>query len=280
MLRCQSCGQTAAETPCSEVCAQARFSRRPWQRLGDVLWGTWMVWTRPQLIGLSFLPLCLTVGLLLGGLWFSFAWFQRYLNAWLADTVSSPWGLPLLQTLVTVFSTFGIVLLLLVLFLPVAAVLTMPFMDPVAAQIETRLLGEAREAPPFHLPTLLREMGLLTLLKLVLLLPALFFWVPVLGPLLVLFSLALILSLDFLDLIWMRKGYAFAEKKAFLRANLGGWLLFTLPLMLMIWVPVLQVLLLPGASAGAVRFFLAARKTPASTQSAARPEDPAQAPMG
>lgn len=265
-MRCATCGQrleSEAEAPsfCSPACeAYRKLKGQGRFRPLDVFWGAWTVWTRPGLIGLSLLPLFLTAVLLLLALAFSFQHFYAWFNAWLEQVASSGQALPLLQILLVSFSTFSVLVLSLVLFLPVAALITMPFMDPLVAKVEARQLGEARAAAPFHLPTLLREMLRLLGLKLLLLLPLLLFWVPVLGPLLVLFSLALVLSLDFLDLLWMRKGYTFADKRRFLRQNLSGWLLFALPLTLMLWVPVLQLLLLPAASAGAVRWFLVAKK--------------------
>lgn len=267
-MRCATCGQKLeAEAPsdglafCASACeAYQGLKGQGRLRLLDVFWGGWTVWTRPGLIALSLLSLFLTALLLGLTLVFSFQRFYAWFNAWLEQVASSAQALPLLQILVVSFSTFSVLVLSLVLFLPVAALVTMPFMDPLVAKIEARQLGEARPAVPFHLPTLLREMLRLLGLKLLLLLPLLLFWVPVLGPLLVLFSLALVLSLDFLDLLWMRKGYAFADKLRFLRQNALGWLLFTLPLMLMLWVPVLQLLMLPAASAGAVRWFLVAKK--------------------
>lgn len=246
---------------CTPECQAYQPKTQFWSRLSDVPWGLGLVFRTPSLRRLVWLPLCLTVlglGLALG---LGLHWFQTYLSQWI-DLIlpvgTTAYGL---RTFFSVFSYFSALLLFMVLFLPLSSLLTMPFMDPLSAQTEALLLKES-PSPPLNPALIFKGMLWLSLFKFLFLLLALaLLALPLVGPFCFSFLLSLMVSLDFLDLIWMRKGYCFREKRAFLKANWGGWWLYNLALMPMLWIPLLQLLLVPAASAGAVRFYLAARKS-------------------
>ncbi|MGV3523610.1 MAG: EI24 domain-containing protein [Candidatus Sericytochromatia bacterium] len=259
--RCPDCG-----TPLllGESCPYPLVKPRPsslvLNRLLDVPWGTWQILSDGPLRTLAFWPLVLTCALLAVALWFGFGWFQTYLNTWINQTLSSGFWTSLLTVFLAVFSGVGALVLFAFFFVPVMSLVCLPFLDPLSLRVERRWIGElAATGPPWKV--LLKEMLALLGVKLLLLVPGLLLLgVPIAGPLVFAILMAMTLSLDFLDLLWMRKGYRLGDKLDFLKRNQLGWIFFLLPLTLMVWVPVLQLLLIPGAAAGAVRFYLAADK--------------------
>lgn len=154
------------------------------------------------------------------------------------------------------------VLLFVFLFIPLLGLVCLPFFDPLAAKTEAKLLGQSRSAAALSLKQLAKEIILLLGFKLFILVPSLLLLlIPLAGPLLFTAVMAMLMSFDFLDVIWMRRAYTFADKLRFIQQNLLAWLLFWLPLSLMLWIPVLQILMLPGAVVGATRFYLSAQKS-------------------
>lgn len=229
-------------------------------RLMDVFWGIVKVFTNLKLLPWALAPVFLSIGLLVVALYYGLTPFYLWSQEQLAQSLQSGWTLEFISILFSATAVIGSGLLFAFLLMPVLGLVSIPFLDPIAARIEQKLITSPYQTP-VSLGTIFKEMGALLVFKLLFLIPALaLFWVPLLGPLIITFAMALILSLDFLDVIWMRKGYRFQEKREFLAKNKGAWLLFILPIMLMIWIPLLQIIMLPGATAGAVRFYLNARK--------------------
>lgn len=258
LQRCTRCG-ILTDAPRCDDCLDAP-ALKTGQRLFDVLWGLGEAFGRGELFVWASAPVLLTGALLVVGLMFGFGWFNQVFSHWLMLHLPPGFLSQVLVAATGVISLFAALLMFGFLFLPVVGLICMPLMEPLVGRLEARLLGQRRTAG-VGFKVLLREAGLLLSAKLVILLPALLLaGLPGLGPLLLTFAVALTLSLDFLDILWMRRGYSFAEKRAFLQRNLLGWIGFMLPLMLMVWLPLLQLLLIPGAAAGAVRFYLAARK--------------------
>ncbi len=261
--RCPRCGLglNAGRCPvCPVEITQPQPLKMGW-RLFDVLWGTQQVFALPELRPWAFSPVAVS-GLVLGfSVWWGFGWFSNWFTTWLQQALAPGVLSSLLQAFVAAFSVLGALVIFGFLFLPVLGLVCMPFFDPLAAKLEARLLGEKRDAVPIKVSLLLREIALLLVLKLILILPALLLLgIPVLGPVLLTAVMAMVLSLDFLDIIWMRKGYSFNDKLKFLKQNFTPWLLYLAPLLVLSWIPLLQLLILPGAAAGAVRFYLNAKK--------------------
>ncbi|HEY9844414.1 MAG TPA: EI24 domain-containing protein [Candidatus Obscuribacterales bacterium] len=258
-LRCSRCGVRSAAALCPECEAHADPVAKG-LRLFDVPWGTLQAFSRGDLLPLAMAPVALSALVLSIGLWLGYGWFSGFIGHWLEATLTPGALTSILIALLTAFSALGALVLFGFLFLPVLGLICLPFLDPLVARVEARLLGQ-RQAAAIPIGLLLREIALLLVFKIVLLLPAvLLLGVPVLGPVLLTAVLVLTMSLDFLDIIWMRRGYRFGEKITFLKTNFGAWIFYLLPLLLMVWVPLLQILILPGAAAGAVRFYLAAKK--------------------
>lgn len=258
--RCPRCGLKLNDGACPACPEEAPVLRTGW-RLFDVPWGTLQVFVRPDLRPWALAPVAVS-GLLLGiAVWFGFGWFSSWFNTWLSQALTPGLLSSVLQAFVAAFSALGSLIIFGFLFLPVLGLVCMPFFDPLAARLEASLLGESSPAVPIKIPVLLREMALLLVLKLVLIVPALFLLgVPLIGPFVLTGVLAIVLSLDFLDIIWMRKGYGFQDKLNFLKQNFTPWLIYLAPLLVLSWIPLLQLLILPGAAAGAVRFYLNAKK--------------------
>jgi CysZ protein len=120
------------------------------------------------------------------------------------------------------------------------------------------ILGKPQQpSASLALGFIVKEMFLLLGFKLVVLvlgLPLLL--IPVLGFPLFLFLMGLLTAVDFLDLLLSRKGFGFAEKLSYLKHYFLPFALFSLPVVSMAWIPLLQLLILPGAAAGGVLFYL------------------------
>lgn len=257
--RCQRCGQTLP-CPDSSEAEQARAIQQGW-RILDVPWGMLQVLRQTELRLLSTLPLLLSVCLLAGGLFWGYERFEQGIRRLIESQLAPGILSSLLVTLSATLGIIGVLLLFGLLFLPLLGLIFLPFFDLLAVRTEALLLGQTRSTNSFQFSRLIPEILLLLGFKLVLLLPALLLLgLPVIGPFCFSLLLAMTVSLDFLDVIWMRRGYSFKEKLGFLGQNLAGWLLYLLPLLLMLWLPLIQVLMLPGAAVGAVRFYLNARK--------------------
>jgi uncharacterized protein involved in cysteine biosynthesis len=150
-------------------------------------------------------------------------------------------------------------LLFMLLFLPLASLISIPFLERLSQRGEDLLLGKVRQQDLPGLPFKVwwRELlGLLGLKVLVLLLGLPLLLIPMVGAVLYLWLLSVLTAFDSLDLVLSRKGFRLAEKGLFLRQH--GWrlLFFSLPLLLTGWIPVLQLLLLPAATLAAVHLFL------------------------
>lgn len=256
--RCQRCG-IVDEVRICPACEDAPDIPTGW-RLFDVLWGVGQAFGQKDLKAFAVLPVVIAILILVLGLWWSFGSFNYSFHQWMLAKLPPGFIGFVLDTLSTVLSALAGVIVFSFLFLPLVGLICMPFLDPLVARLESRLLGQ-RPAARIELAQLLPEIGRLTLFKIALLLPAfLLAGIPLFGPLIYTGALVLTMSLDFLDIIWMRRGYSFHEKRHFLKNNLSAWLLYLFPLLLMVWLPLLQLLILPGAAAGAVRFYLASKK--------------------
>ncbi len=251
-LRCATCGEPEAEQHIHELASS-------W-RIMDPFWGILRVFTQIKLLPWALAPVFLSILLLAAALYYGLTPFYLWSQEWLAQSLQSGWTLEFISILFSATAVIGSGILFAFLLMPVLGLVSIPFLDPIAARVEQQLITSPYSTP-VSFGTMLKEIAALTIFKVLILIPALaLFWLPLIGPVLITFAMALVLSLDFLDVIWMRKGYRFKEKRAFLAKNKASWLLFILPIMLMVWIPLLQILMLPGATAGAVRFYLNARK--------------------
>jgi uncharacterized protein involved in cysteine biosynthesis len=218
-----------------------------------------------RLWGLSLLPLALAVILLATAVGFGLSRIQAVLAAVLAGYTEGTW-LWLLQGLSFLLSSALGIFLFLVLFLPVVSLVCMPFLEPLALAAEEQWLGgPSRSAPGLGVGMMVADMFRLLALKLVVMLVALpLLLIPGLGFLLYLWVMAMLTALDFWDLTLGRKHYRFGAKLAFFRRHAPTFVLFSLPLMLMVWIPVLQLLMVPaGAVAGALLYLQLPKQEPA-----------------
>jgi len=157
----------------------------------------------------------------------------------------------------------GFLFLSIFLILPISSLVSIPFLEPMCIETEKFILGETQEEK-FKLSdtiAMIKEIFFLIAFKLIVLvcsLPLLF--IPIVGYIAFLFILTLITSIDFLDIIMARKKYVFKEKIKFIKENFTSYLTFSIPLMVLFWIPILQLLLIPSAAIGATKFFLESEK--------------------
>lgn len=261
-LRCELCGelnQTAQALRC-ERCQNSDFkpALALWRSPFYSLEGLMRVVANAELLRLALLPILLT-GLILGAvlIWGLSSVFAG-LNSWLADSMRSGGALMAVQGVSLAFASFALAVLFLFLFLPVSSLVCLPFLDQISQKVEILILGKPQQpSASLALGFIVKEMFLLLGFKLVVLvlgLPLLL--IPVLGFPLFLFLMGLLTAVDFLDLLLSRKGFGFAEKLSYLKHYFLPFALFSLPVVSMAWIPLLQLLILPGAAAGGVLFYL------------------------
>lgn len=263
MPRCRVCG-SLREAIAPSHC-QACHKRPPYSAQPD-LFNTllliprciaWLMRT-PSLRQLALWPMLLTTLLLILLLGFGLKSVLAPLQQGLSQSLPAQGWLFALKGLLLAFAMFSFVVLFLFLFLPVSTLLCLPFLDLLSQAAEKELL-QTQDLPNLALPwrILIQEMLTLMAFKLLLLLLGLpLLLLPVVGPLLYLILLTLLTALDFLDLVLTRKAYSFLAKLRFIQAHFGRFLLFSAPLLLFSWVPILQILLLPAAALAGVRFYL------------------------
>lgn len=261
-LRCELCGELnqSAETLRCERCQNSDFKPASalWRSPFYALEGLMRVVANVELLRLALLPILLT-GLILGAvlIWGLSSVFAG-LNTWLAQSMRGGGALMALQGVSLAFASFALAVLFLFLFLPVSSLVCLPFLDQISQKVEALILGKPQQPPAsLALGFILKEMFLLLGFKLVVLvlgLPLLL--IPVLGFPIFLFLMGLLTAVDFLDLLLSRKGFSFTEKLSYLKDYFLPFALFSLPVVGMAWIPLLQLLILPGAAAGGVLFYL------------------------
>lgn len=266
-MRCPLCGVPGT----SDCCDRCQHSARPvperpplWSAVWAVPSGLMTLMAHRRLWTLSLWPLALGVVLLATAVGLGLSRLQAFLAALLAGYTEGTW-LWILQGLSFVLSSALGVFLFLVLFLPVVSLVCMPFLEPLALAAEEQWLGGASPSGPgLGLGTILADMLRLLVFKLALMLLALpLLLIPGLGFLLYLWIMAMLTALDFWDLTLGRKHYRFGAKLAFFRRYAPTFVLFSLPLMLMVWIPVLQLLMVPaGAVAGALLYLQLPKQEP------------------
>lgn len=267
-LRCELCGEPKQEENLKrcERCLNSSF--KPafslWRSPFYALEGLMRVVANAELLRLALLPILLT-GLILGAvlIWGLSSVFAG-LNAWLAQSLRGGGLLMALQGVSLAFASFALAVLFLFLFLPVSSLVCLPFLDQISQKVEALLLGKSQQPPvSLALGFILKEMFLLLGFKLLVLVVGLpLLLIPVLGFPLYLFLMGLLTAVDFLDLLLSRKGFTFAEKLGYFKRYFLPFALFSLPVVGMAWIPILQLLILPGAAAGGVLFYLHHPKSP------------------
>lgn len=230
---------------------------------------------RPGIRAFVVLPLLLSAAVLVPALWLTVdaaagvgAWIEAQVPGWLA------WVGDAAGVLLGVL----LVLLGLWLFVVLATILAGPLLGLLSARVERHVRGRGPEDPRtvwVAVPqAALRELRKLVYHLLRLALVFLLTLVPVLAPvspvLWVLFG-AWMMAVQFVDLPLDNRGRPFAEALALLRANAVSALGFGGAAVLVLSVPLLQLVAVPAAAAGATLWFLrvgGADREPASPSSA------------
>lgn len=210
----------------------------------------------PGLRRYVFMPVLVNLLIYAAGLHYVLTHFGGWLDGWMAMVPAwlgwlewLIWPLLVLTLLVVVFFTFTLV----------THLIAAPFYGFLAAKVETRLTGRPPVDDRGWLKAGLDALGR-ELVKLAYILPrmaALFVigWIPGVNllapPLWLLFS-AWMMAITYLDYPMDNNRVAFADMRRRLRARLWPTLTFGGWVTLMTWIPLVNVLLLPGAVAGSV----------------------------
>jgi CysZ protein len=221
-----------------------------------------------KILKLSVIPLIITF-LVLAGAYASFIYiFLNNLGKYLASGQEEGFYSNVINLSKYVFGIFGsliITIITLFLFLPISSLICIPFNDVISKETEKILLGsqpeESNVSLMYEVKVGLIEIIKLLFFKIVILIFALpLNLIPGFGNFLFLFILALITSIDFLDIIMARKRYNLKEKIEFIKLNFVPFIAFSFPLILLFWIPLFQILIIPAAAIGGTIFFLSARK--------------------
>ncbi|MFN8576500.1 MAG: EI24 domain-containing protein [Candidatus Sericytochromatia bacterium] len=162
--------------------------------------------------------------------------------------------------------TLTLMIISLFLFLPLSSLICIPFNDVISQETEKMILGEDSNHQEQNIinevKVGIKEAFKLLFVKAIVLfisLPVLL--IPVIGQITFFFILALITSIDFLDIILSRKKYTLVEKLSFLNKNSTAFILFSIPIMLLFWIPIVQILIIPAGTIGGTKLFLNSKKS-------------------
>jgi len=230
------------------------------QGLGDFTRGAAFVLSRPRLYKWIALPFVLSLVILVAigwGAWAIAAPGAAAVAAWLPGFLAGLIGGALQALLVGLLAVGAYVL-----FVAVAALITTPFCEMLSEAIEEERTGVP--GPPFSIVAFVRDvvLGLAHALRrviLYLLLVASIYLVglviPGVGPIVATVLSALVTirfaAFDALDTVMARKGWRYAQKKAFVRAHSGRSFGLGAATAMVLVIPIVNVLAFPFAAAGA-----------------------------
>jgi CysZ protein len=218
-----------------------------------------------KLLKLSILPLIITTFLLIMtyiiAIYFMISGLEIYLpveETSSATKIVSKYALAFVGTITLMIMSFF-------MFLPLSSLVCIPFNDFISLETENITLGEDNSTQNQNILNEVKvgikeifKLLVFKVLVLIISLPVLI--IPVVGQTAFFFILALITSIDFLDIIMARKKYTLSEKLSFLNKNSLAFILFSIPIMLLFWVPIVQILIIPAAAIGGTKFFLENQK--------------------
>ncbi|MBI2895280.1 MAG: EI24 domain-containing protein [Deltaproteobacteria bacterium] len=179
------------------------------------------------------------------------------------------WGgvLSVLHGLYAFVFAAGLVVIGYYVWMALTALVTAPLKDLLSEKIETMRTG--REGPPLSLPALVSEVGrtlrveggkLAVYVALMFPLWVASFAIPWLGQLLLTvvgwYFTAVYLCFDFLDWPMSRRGWGFRHRFGQIRRNQALSLGFGTSCWLLLFVPIVNVFLVPGAVAGGTNLFV------------------------
>lgn len=267
--RCNSCGVITENnlTKCSRCETLPSNSNisfiKPLFYLFD---GLRILLKNKKLIRLSILPLIVTTILLIITYILAIKFMISGLETYLPVEGNINTGKEIANYGLAFLGSITLIILSLFMFLPVASLVCIPFNDSISIETEKMLLGEETNTSSGNIINEVKvtivEVFKLLFVKIVILLISLpVLLIPVIGQVTFFFILALITSIDFLDIIMARKKYTLKEKLSFLNKNSSGFILFSIPIMLLFWVPIVQILIIPAATVGGTKFFLESNKS-------------------
>ncbi len=219
-----------------------------------------------KLIKLSIVPLLITFFVLAIIYGTSIYLFITGLNQYLPSVEEQGFLINTARSILSVFGTLLITILILFLFLPVSSLICIPFNDIISLEAENIFLGEQNQNSGQgkfleEVKVGLKEVFKLLFLKLIIIILALpLLFIPVAGWVLFIFIISLITAVDFLDVVMARKKYTLKEKIAFIKMNKMAFTMFSIPFLLLFWIPVIQIFIIPGATIGGTKFFLETEK--------------------
>jgi uncharacterized protein involved in cysteine biosynthesis len=164
------------------------------------------------------------------------------------------------------FGSLLISIFTLFLFLPVSSIICIPFNDIISLEAENIFLGEQAQNTEQgkyidEVKVGVKEMFKLLFFKLLVILIALpLLLIPVFGGILFIFIICLLTAIDFLDIVMARKKYSLSEKLQFIKMNKMAFTTFSVPFLLLFWVPIIQIFIIPSATIAGTKFFLEAKK--------------------
>lgn len=225
----------------------------------------------PALWKHALLVIVLAMGALAFVVWATVRWGGRLVQGiWAAPEGEGFWAsvLGALHAVYAFVLWASLALVAYYAWLVLTSLVTAPVKDMLSELVEARRTG--KPGPPFSIGALLAEIGrtvrveggkLLLYAAVMLPLYALSFAVPVVGQILLTivgwYFTSLFLAFDYLDWPMARRGWGFgARARALARRNRAAALGFGTACWLLLLVPILNVLLIPGAVVGGTNLFV------------------------
>lgn len=269
--RCISCGVILDNSHTDNKCQRCSNSNiqpkklLPLKSLFYIFDGLFILLKNKRLLKLSIIPLIITTIVLIVTYIAAIYGFLSGLEYYLPSGEVSSNGYIISKYAVAFLGTIILIVISFFLFLPLSSLVCIPFNDAISLETEKMLLGTDNNPQNENflneVKVGLKEVFKLLFFKIIVLfisLPVLL--IPVAGQPAFFFILALITSIDFLDIVMARKKYTLTEKLAFLNKNSLAFIMFSIPLMLLFWIPIVQILIIPCAAIGGTKLFLEAKK--------------------
>lgn len=219
--------------------------------------GLWLIISNLSLLKSSLPPMLLTGVLFINFIYIGLAYlntaFYQLIYPYLKDPLVGE-SLNLLQSItgpnMMLAAFMGI-------FLLVSTLICLPFLEKISRDTEILLAGYEKNVfiQRLSFGTIFIDMLLLACLILFIgLLSIGLVFIPLIGQLLIMLLNCLLIAFECLDMTLTRKNYLVKEKIEFIRDNFVSFLIFASPILVIYYLPVLQVLILPAATVGGVLY--------------------------
>lgn len=229
-----------------------------------LLEGLWLMIRHFRLLKLSLAPMLFIALLFVNILYVWINALNRAFYTFIQPYLNDPLIADLFRTLRGITGENIILVAFMGIFLPCSSLICLPLLERISRDTEVLLTGyeKSRTIKSLGYGVIISEMFLMMGLRLVMwtIFIALVF-IPLLGQVLIIEFNCLVIAIDCLDMTMTRQHYTLQEKMIFFKENFWSFLLFASPILLIYYLPLLQILIIPAATIGGVLYLRESEST-------------------